>query len=274
MFTKSLVSFMTCIVWQFTKANRLPLCDTDTNLTDRRLCKLSLTYPVLPVTIQPVFTILELLELDGNDKSMTITLQSMMKWNDTGVTTVGPKGTSYGPWFKIDGRSHSELFWPRITFENQRSNEKLEIFGDMESNYQYFWFYEPHLLEYGEFHTITFGCSMKLNNFPFDSHTCSFLFYTPDNGNITLMFLPVILDGDNVDQGILLGHTLPFNVSIVILEPHLRSLFGYHYYFAGLNFTFQRNNALAIITGYYVPTGLYSLLSALSFLVPKDQVIM
>ena len=271
MTTNELVTLIFANIWYFTNANWLPVCNTETNLTERRLCKITSTYPVLPLTIQPIVTILELLDLDTTDNSMTVSLQTRLTWNDTGATAEGPK-TRMSDWIKVDGRSQSEFFWPRITFENQRSNKKLDLFGDMESSYQYFWFLIPHWVEYAEFHSITVGCLMSSSHFPFDSHTCSLTFYAPDNSNSTLIFLPVIIEGSNVVDGRVNGHSLPFNVTIKTLEPYVVNLFGYNYNVAGLNFTFQRNNALALITGYFIPSGLYSLLSTLSFLVPKDQV--
>ena len=69
----------------------LPICsDTESEVLNRRLCKLTETYPHIPFKIQPILTIQEVLELSDVDRSMTVSMHTLLSWNDTAVKVEGP----------------------------------------------------------------------------------------------------------------------------------------------------------------------------------------
>ena len=73
----------------------------------------------------------------------------------------------------LDGKNlkQTEFFTPLISFLNQRKNELKLFFGENSKN-QYFWHLLPHHFEYAEHHTITIGCALSFEYYPFDSHQC------------------------------------------------------------------------------------------------------
>lgn len=47
----------------------------------------------LPLTINPIVDIKDILAIDEDDKSMTVDIYIVMKWVDPQITYVGPEGT-------------------------------------------------------------------------------------------------------------------------------------------------------------------------------------
>ena len=60
-------------------------------LTERTFCKNSTMYPVVPIIIFPYIYITEILDFNEDENSIRISLQIMLKWNDSAIITAGPK---------------------------------------------------------------------------------------------------------------------------------------------------------------------------------------
>ena len=180
-------------------------------------------------------------------------------------------------WIDLNGKNlkRTEFFTPLIDFSNQRKNELKLFFGeDSASKYQYFWHQPPHHFEYAEYHTITIGCALSFELYPFDSHQCNISIFNLGYTRNYLILLPALL-GNNTDSELnrieIKGHGLHFEISAESLDPSMTLIDGYWYNNAGFVFTLKRNHISALLTGYYLPSGMYSFLSGLSFWMPKDQ---
>ena len=271
-----LVIFCIFVVFKSCQAeSSLPICSPDEDVAQRQLCKLTSKYPNFPFIIQPQFDIQEVLALSGTDRSMTISVQTVLTWNDTAVKVEGPNPKkNFSLWFEVDGTKHSELFIPILSFLYQRQNHRQQFYGDFSSMYQYFWHLPPHHFEYAEFHTITIGCQLTPENFPFDSHTCPLTCFNPEKTLRSLEFLPPLLEsrqGDSLKSLQIEYHGLNFDITVKSVPAGVTEIRGYSYSTTGILFMFRRNKVSTIITGYYLPSGLYSLLSGLSFSIPKEQ---
>ena len=255
----------------------LPICSANNgkNLSNRQLCKLTSNYPHFPIKIEPSFTINEVLELSSADRSMTISLYTVLKWNDTAAKVEGPNFRNFSTWFEVDGRQHSELFTPILSFINQRKNYRQQFYGDFSSMYQYFWHKPPHYFEYAEQITVTIGCKLTPKNFPFDSHTCQLVCYNPEKSTNTLSFLPTVIEnkqGKGLMEMSIENHGLNFDIVVTSLPSGgVTEIHGFTHSTGGLIFQFKRNKFWTLITGYYLPTFLYSLLSGLSFTIQREQ---
>ena len=256
-------------------AEELPLCSTTSNLTKRQLCKISPEYPLFPIQIQPHLVVLEVLDLDEKSNAMTISIQMKLSWNDTMISVEGPK-SKQSEWLKVD--LDSDLYWPRLKYEYQRKSQRLQLYGEPESYYQYFWYHPPHHFEYIEYLAVTVGCFLKPTSYPFDNHECNFTFYAPDNGNHEIEFLAVDLETeshkseDRGDVRTILDHGLSFDITVETLKSFVIPFSGKMFSVAGILFKFHRQDIGTLITGYFVPTVLYSLASALAFTISKEQV--
>ena len=68
----------------------LPICTKNGNVPQRRVCKITPNYPFIPFILQPILTIQEVLELNDKDRSMTVSIHTLLSWNDTAVKVEGP----------------------------------------------------------------------------------------------------------------------------------------------------------------------------------------
>ena len=150
----------------------------------------------------------------------------------------------------------------------------MDLFAKTPS-YEYFWHSPPHYFEYAEYLSLTVGCSIKFTSYPFDSHQCELFFYAPDFAIHRLEFSTAVLAKDewNVENpDVIEYHALPFRITAKSVDPFPFVMSGYNYSNSGILLGFKRNNFGALLSGYFVPTGLYSLASILSFAIAKEQV--
>ena len=175
----------------------------------------------------------------------------------------------------LDGKNlkQTEFFTPLISFLNQRKYELKLFFGENSKN-QYFWHQPPHHFEYAEHHTITIGCALSFEYYPFDSHQCKISIFNLGYTQNFLKLLPALL-GNHSHSGLseiqINGHGLHFEISAESQTPSTNLIDGYLYNNAGFVFRLKRNHISALLTGYYLPSGMYSFLSGLSFWFHKDQ---
>ena len=81
-----------CLLFALVHGRKLESCSFYENVTldERTLCINSTVYPKVPIVVQPYIYVTELLDFNQDKHSITVSLQMMLKWNDTGVITVGP----------------------------------------------------------------------------------------------------------------------------------------------------------------------------------------
>ena len=151
----------------------------------------------------------------------------------------------------------------------------MTLIGQTKS-YEYYWFLPPHYFEFAEHLSLTVGCTtIKFNSYPFDNHQCEFVFYTPDSANPFLQFSSAIIamDEKNLENpDVIVYHALPFWITAKPVAPFSFVMSGYNYSHTGIHLDFKRNNFGSLLSGFFAPTGLYSLASIMSFAIAKEQV--
>ena len=150
----------------------------------------------------------------------------------------------------------------------------MDLFAKTAS-YEYFWHLPPHYFEYAEYLSLTVGCNIKFTSYPFDSHQCELFFYAPDFDPHSLEFSTAELAKDEEtaeNPDVITYHALPFRITTESIYPFQFTISGYNYSNSGILLNFKRNNFGALLSGYFVPTGLYSFASVLSFAIAKEQV--
>ena len=218
------ILFILLNLYQCISAKKLELCSEieNTTLMEKQLCKNTPMYPG-PLVVQPKIYITEILDFNEDDNSLTISIQLTMKWNDSGITDIGPiVQNNDWDWLEVDSTLYSDLQRPQVKFWFQRDNKVLKLYGQT-STYEYFWFQPPHYLEYAEFLALKIGCFVTPTSYPFDSHQCQVFFHTPDKSISRLTFLLPILDRDgdhaNSDMpNIVTYHGLPFVIQAQCLK--------------------------------------------------------
>ena len=82
------VFILLVILVDFSHSITLPICGK-TNVSQRQLCKVNETFTNYPYILQPYLRIQEVLELNENSKSLTVSVYTHLSWNDSNVRFEG-----------------------------------------------------------------------------------------------------------------------------------------------------------------------------------------
>ncbi len=189
-----------------------------------------------------------------------------------------------------------QVWKPAIRFWNMLGINKAPAYGGQVS--KSFWLYEPNQLMYYEemqvglsqyfvslisvtvsFFQVTVSCDFEFSTFPYDSHICQFAFGDLLMTSTYFVFnQPQLyhfgLENGGKDPVSMDRKRLPFEVIVTPMKPfevYLTSVGG-SYSYAGLQVKLIRNNRGKLYAGYYLLTGVFAMLSTLSFTIRPDQV--
>ena len=144
-----------------------------------------------------------------------------------------------------------------ISFEAQNTN-KVAMWEDVE---------------------ITFTCQFNFKSYPFDYHECDLTYYSDSGLQEKVILKPtdyiwygnneIHFSQNNINSLIITNTTTPFIVSVEI-KPN-STLWGV-ISAASIKMTFQRNSLALLLGSFYVPTGIFALLSMTSYVINPDIV--
>ena len=167
-----------------------------------------------------------------------------------------------------------------MTFLNLLSFEKFQGFGYQNINYYYYMDNEtpPKIITY-EFFKLKLSCDYDFETFPFDKHYCDLSFVDWRYGieelifNTTrkIVFGDQHLTFDNKSSLILTSPKTSFKISAKINSAS--TTFGGLYSSTGIRFNLERKSISLLLGSFYVPTGIFSILSMASFVINPDLVI-
>ena len=216
--------------------------------------------------------------LDETDKSVTFILNLMLEWEDDRFYITGPDPDNTPNILEVPVAQYHQIHRPTLMFLNSFKVEKLPIVGDNE--FHYFWFYGDKF-EYAEYLKFQLGCNFDFSYFPFDSHVCDLKYYSPSYDVSFLSFETPTLQKrwkqDKEYNGSLSltkeALRIPFEVTLQgLAENETLEFMTYEYNTAGVRLTFKRSRVNFLVSGYFVPSGVFAVFSILSMLLGKEQV--
>ena len=195
-FIKSVLIVIICSILVNGNNKKLRLCSSLNESEEIQLCAIHSGYQIDFTAVQPTITVVEVLDLSVKHKLLTLSLRVNLSWIDPSITLSKPLNNAV--WFDINTQTtgHYELHWLKLKFDEQRKNHKVNLIGDVATDYQYFWFRPPHYFELVEYSTLKVGCYVLSTSYPFDNHECNVTFYAPDSESDYLEILPVVIEKD------------------------------------------------------------------------------
>ena len=120
-------------------SSTLALKSCNENLTAGQFCKVNEEYPNFPFVIQPTIDILDIIDINDNQKTITLYFQLLLAYNDTGSILVEDPNKLFDGWYEIDKDVHQEMAGKQLSlnFINALSINKASIYG--ENRFEYFW---------------------------------------------------------------------------------------------------------------------------------------
>ena len=253
----------------------------DTNVKYGSFCHLNDTYDKsLPSTPYPnkvdqFFIIHEIIDFDPEYQTVTFFLKCRMEWNDTRIST--KRDPDEVNWTWVDEEFAKEIFFPTLSIYKAKHVKVVEQVSTID--YRYFWHHKngPHHFEMEQNMMVTIVCSFDFSSFPFDHHSCNFEFgFSLSQGFLLLTPTTIIYRESNTRFGHLQlqysSHQIPFDVTIVGLEPFGKLKFEYNYSHAGFQIILKRNRLGTLLGSFYLPTGIFASLSLVSFSINPDMV--
>ena len=264
-------------------------CEDNQEVTQTQFCKVKEEYPPSTFTIHPTIQIFDVAEIDEDKKTITVFFQLYLSWNDTTTKLKLAASDDYQKtstpgelWYnlqKLDkAKMNSILTYKQNSVEviNHQSARKVHITGG--ESFNYFWHKEPHYKIYGERLKETFSCDFDFKMFPFDKHRCYLRFFSPYFTDIILKFAPtkvyVNSSSTNLTEPSLLVQTnrLPYLITVESVPTGLHFHTEYTKATSGIVFNLERNDIGQLIGGFFWPTGIFTIISLVSFLIDPDVV--
>ena len=266
------------ILWILSLSPISALKRCNENLTTGQFCKVNEEYPNFPFVIQPTIDILDIIDINDDQKSITLYFQLLLAYNDTTSILVEDPNKLLDGWYEIDQDVHQEIAGKQLSlnFINALSINKASIYG--EDRFEYFWHAEPHYKEYAELIQETLTCDFKFNKFPFDEHECYLRFHNPHLIKSFLTLTPTKIyvhsKSTNVSQpSVSIDNSrLQYTITVDSIETTMTQSTVYEYVNSGLKLKLQRRNIGQLLGGYFGPTAIFALLSLISFIINPDIV--
>ena len=140
--------------------------------------------------------------------------------------------------------------------------------------------YNQTNFEYAEYLQVKLGCDFGFNKYPFDRHDCDLKFFCPSYDEPMLQFKEIHLydrrTGGQVPKNESLdlkNERIPFHAQIRnLLDTEPAKIVDYSFATAGIQFNLERTDLALLMSGYFVPTGMFAVFSLLSFLISIENV--
>ena len=253
-------------------SNVLPLCTE--NLSNETLCKLdSKSDPILPpkpwpLKIQPIIHLKSVTKVDEALQYVTLDLQMTMLWTDKRIAFKGIGA-------RIVSDNELKKFWHTKPWYFNKVSEEYYRSGTVHIN--------KRRSLYVEEVRVNFACQMDFRHFPFDSHVCNATFgnfgYTEDHVMVDMATLwytkshtnqPMI----NKSQEVLIINdtTTQFNFEISLLEPFASMCENARFSATGISLKLSRKRSGVPYSSFFIPTGTFTVVSMVSFLIQPDAV--
>ena len=140
--------------------------------------------------------------------------------------------------------------------------------------------YNQTNFEYAEYLQVKLGCDFGFNKYPFDRHDCDLKFFCPSYDEPMLQFKEIHLydrrTGEQVpkNESLHLKHgRIPFHAQVkTLVDTEPKTIVDYSFSTSGIQFNFKRTDLALLMSGYFIPTGMFALFSLLSFLISIENV--
>ena len=246
--------------------------------------KYELPNPTGPNPIKVELLIHDVLRINDKDYSITFSCYYNIYWPDPRLQLSADFGREQAksyldedPNFNITMNPNiqvpmnlemiNDLWIPNILIYNLKTYKVMDVLSKLAG----LWISADYTILYSQATHITFICPMHFDKFPLDTQSCKFQIgsYSYDDTQMTFQTGQARYDGKETNS-----IALDYAINIRKLRPKDTILvfegLG-NYSLAGFELELQRYVSTYIIT-YYLPSGLFVIVSWISFLIPMDVI--
>ena len=271
--------FCLAILKELTGINGIPLCSENVPAT---VCQTDPEvahnfYSGFKFELKTSIIVMDIVEVNEIDKSITLYVYLMLQWNDSSYSIYDPLNDTY---LEVPLSNYNEIRRPSLMFLNAFEVQKMSLFGG--DRFNYFWIYTKNQtnFEYAEYLQVKLGCDFEFNNYPFDRHDCDLKFFCPSYDEPMLEFKEIHLYDSFTGGEVSMNESLelqngriPFHAQVrTLLDTESKTIVDYSFSTSGIQFSFRRTDLALLMSGYFIPTGMFALFSLLSFLISIENV--
>ncbi|XP_023327258.1 glycine receptor subunit alpha-2 [Eurytemora carolleeae] len=206
-----------------------------------------------------------------NDKDFSVTLNAffVVRWQDKRLVMDKEKiilnlGEEAETWIPVDVSFIKEFWLPDAEILNLKEFKTLDVLSKLEG----LWLNTDLEIMYAVATRITFICPMTFNSFPLDVQICHFQVGSFNYDNTKMVFNDEFIADETKIRSV-----LDYSIHIDKLpedKQNYMALTG-NFSVAGFQLTLKRKVSHYIITC-YLPSGMFVIVSWISFLIPPDIV--
>ena len=177
-------------------------------------------------------------------------------------------------WYPLDGKDQNQIYSPTMTINRAKTIERTRKFGLTDEDESWFNGFNG-IIDYKQSIKVTIYCKFEFQSYPFDSHTCDFIYIATAPVRFLLLNSSEIRYQNVENQREIIRveqSDLPFHIELESLEQFNLTLTGHNYSSTGMRIHIERNNLGLLIGGYYGPTTIFVLLSLVSYSIDADMV--
>ena len=271
-----LITMIDCIL-----AIDLKACNNESEPAN--ICKMennysSLDFPTpIPCSIDPELRIQEVVGIDEEKQVIHLIAKLVLLWNDTRINynfVQGKKGV-YHPWYLLDESIGVKIWTPHVYFTNSVSL----LPGSHNFPKGSLWYNHPNGFMLQEMKEFSWACQMSFSGYPYDTHKCV-IGFSNSIGTSDLVTLnpPKLYPRQQTKpKGALLhmsNNNVQFDITFRSLPSTTTQEFNSNYSLAQFELTLTRkpDGARQLVTSYFGPTLIFSVLSLTSFCIKLEQV--
>ncbi len=223
--------------------------------------------------------ILEVLRINDKDYSITFSCYFNVHWKEDriklskefGKEQAGPdQNITNNPDIMVPTNIEfvKDLWVPNILIYNLKTYKVIDVLNKLAG----LWIYADKSVLYSQATHITFICPMRFDKFPLDKQSCKFTLgsYSYNDAKMVFLTQEAGYSGNKRANSIALDYSItisPLNPEDTILDYGNLG----NYSLAGFEMVLHRYVSTYIIT-YYLPSGLFVVVSWISFLIPMDVI--
>ncbi|XP_023343176.1 gamma-aminobutyric acid receptor subunit pi [Eurytemora carolleeae] len=223
-----------------------------------------LDVPTNPTQVSVDLDVTQILEIDDIKFTVSFAMYFGVRWLEPRI--IGPSNSSENPYVPIDIKFINELWVPDVYVYFLKQINILTIF----TKFAGLFVVNGNEILYSQETHITFWCPMRFDNFPLDSQICKFKVGSYAYDEAKMQFSTSLLSYDDTIRNTILDYTVVLNPLGEDDKLFVWQSIG-NYSLAGYEMVLQRNS-LKYLVNYYLPSGLFVLVSWVSFLIPPEIV--
>jgi len=216
------------------------------------------------------FEISDVLKIDDKDYAITFSLYFSVEWYEPRLNITsdfwGAENTTEDELIPVNLELIHSLWVPNIFIYNLKTFQVIDVLSKLAG----LWIDKTKRIYYSQATHITFICPMLFDSFPLDTQTCKFQVGSYSYDMARMVFEIATLGYIQRNQSIVMDYEIEIRNLKEEDKIFPAGPLG-NYSLAGFEMTLERHVMSYIIT-YYLPSGLFVVVSWISFLIPPDIV--